>query len=379
MNKTKYLLKKNLLFSNVFSIKEEKDENKEMDSNEEISKIGENKTNDKYNYDYYEYYKNKDLGKIVDILLYSGKEKTTITYYENRTIQELVQYLYDNDYLKQEDNNYKIIYGLEELKPNDYRQISEIISDNDDNQIRIILKKKEKDYIQDKKIEKIYASLENIPSFMDLSEQINVFIKKHKNEDIKYDIKYRNNCCNIMFLSPEISFSFVTFMTNLKFTNKYYRKLIVKIKYNTYNNIKKNNHCLNRNSIILNNSNSTLLKTRNNKSINFKNSFNNNKITNVNRSGSYKYFLLNTEPNKIDDYFNERYKSINESTPYEQENILKKLEKQKSKKKWITHKGFFNGANTKSFNRFINPNNSKLQLSSITNNNNKIFLNVNNL
>ena len=38
-------------------------------------------------------------------------------------------------------------------------------------------------------------------------------------------------------------------MTNLKFKNKYYRKLIVKMKYNNYNLIKKNN-LLNRNPIL---------------------------------------------------------------------------------------------------------------------------------
>lgn len=380
MDSSKYqtlLLKKNLLFSKVFEIKEENDENNENESNEDLPKIKDNKSKGNSNYDND---KNIEFEKIVDILVYSGKEKTTVSFYENKTIQELVEYLYDNNFLSQEKNDFKIIYGLEELKPNDSRLISEIISDNEEKQIRIIIKneEKKKDYIPNKKIEKIYVSLENIPSFMDLSDQINIFINKHQKEEVKYDIKYRNNCCNIMFLAPEISFSFVTFMTNLKFTNKYYRKIIIKIKYN---NIKNNNYHLNQNLLNLNNSSNLLLKTINNKNmnkINSKNIFNHKKINYSSRS--YNHFLLNTEPNKIDDYFNERYKSINESTPYEQENILNKLEKQRSKKKWITYKGFFNGANTKSFNRFINPYKDKIRLASVDNNNNKkIFLNVNNI
>ena len=124
--------------------------------------------------------------------------------------------------------------------------------------IRVIIKAKEKEFLKNKIIEKIYVTLENIPSFMDLSDQINLFINQHK-ENIDYDIKFKNNCCTIMFTSPEISFSFVTFMTNLKFKNKYYRKLIVKMKYNNINNsFKQKINFSNQNSMIQKRNNSLL-------------------------------------------------------------------------------------------------------------------------
>ena len=413
--KYKFLKKKNLLFSDVFSIKEERDSNEEDSKYEKSSKEENIKTEEEKEEnnskdssketESNEENNNNTIRKMikartfvrrekkdnlilnpVTIIIYQDTKKDSILCRSNQTLHELIKYLNDKKVLSnynKEKNNFKILYGLEELKIDDKRKIYEIISDKKsnkpfekENQIRIIIKKKDKDPINNKKLDKIYVSLENIPSFMDLSEQINIFINKYKKEEIKYDIKYKNNCCIIAFYSSEISFSFVTFMTNLKFKNKYYRKLIIKIKYNNFNLIKKNN-LLNKNSIVEDDQSIILLNSIKN---NTKNNVNiQNSINNI-KSNSYDRLLVKTEPNQVNDYFTDRYRSINESTPYDEEKILNKLEKEKSKKKWITYKGFFTDVNKKSFNRFINPYNNKLSLSNIGHSKERrIFLNVNNI
>ena len=333
------------------------------------------------------------LTQPVTILIYSLDKKETIEYRPNKTIRELINHLNFYNYLSDEDkekNNFKVYYGLEELKLNDERKIYEIIlekknkSNENENQslFRVMIINKKKYLLKNKIKEKIYVTLENFPSFMDLSEQINIFIKKYKKEELKYDIKYKNNCCIVLFLSNEITFSFVSFMTNLKFTNKYYRKIVIKIKFNNSHLLKKNqNLFISQNFLTQNDKsrNNSLLNTINNDSL--KINLKKNKI-NCQKSNSYEHMLIRTEPNQINDYFNNRYSSINNSIPYQQEKIINKIENEKSKQKWITNKGFFSGANTKSFNKYINPynNKNKLFLSSISNNKEKILcLNVNDI
>ena len=77
---------------------------------------------------------------------------------------------------------------------------------------------------------------------MDLSTQINNFINSQKNTNINFDIIYKDNSCRILFSSSEISFSFISYMMNIKFKNKYYRKLKIDIKYNALegSNLKNN-------------------------------------------------------------------------------------------------------------------------------------------
>ena len=416
--KPKYINRNNFIFSNVFPIKES---NKDQKSTKEKrqkkikdlwrnendiveEKESEDETSEEniiYKYRYYNKRKREEqesknddprLTQPVKILIYSSNKKESIEFSPNKTIGDLIKYLNLNNYLSdtdKENNNFKVLYGLEQLKVDDERKIYEIVSeknnksDGNDNQcpIRIMIINKKNFLGKNKGIEKIYVTLENIPSFMDLSEQINIFIKKYKNQEIKYDIKYKNNCCIILFLSNEISFSFVTFMTNLKFTNKYYRKIIIKIKFN-------NNHLLKRNQNIDSSQKSLTQKSNTNSLLNTINN-DNSKINlkyniNCQKSNSYSHISVHTEPNQknqIYDYFSNRYSSINYPTPYEQEKIINKIENEKSKKKWMTNKGFFNGVNTRSFNIFTNPYNNKNNLlSSIINNKQrKIFLNDNNI
>ena len=410
--------KSNFLFSGVFSIKEENEKDSNDDDSSDFGNISKEESSSK---EEKEENKSKDSNRKkesneenniirnmikartfvrrekkdniiinpVTVIIYQDKKKDSVLCRSNQTLHELIKYLNEKKYLSnydKEKNDFIILYGLEKLKIDDKRKIYEIISDKKsnkpyekENQIRIIIKNKDKNCVKDKILDKIYVSLENIPSFMDLSEQINIFINKYKKEEIKYDIKYKNNCCNITFLSSEISFSFVTYMTNLKFSNKYYRNLRIKLKYNNAN-YPKNNH-LSNNSIIQNERNNSLLNSINNKNlkINIKKSYD-KKNAGRHKSESYEHISVNTEPNQINDYFNDKYNFINESIPYEQEKILNKLEKEKNKQKWITYKGFFNGVNKKSFNSFINPYKKKISLSNIINNKEKkILLNINSL
>ena len=416
--KPKYINRNNFIFSNVFPIKESNKDQKSTNEKRQKKikdlwrnendiveeKESEDETSEEniiYKYRYYNKRKREEqksknddprLTQPVKILIYSSNKKESIEFSPNKTIGDLIRYLNLNNYLSntdKENNNFKVLYGLEQLKVDDERKIYEIVSeknnksDGNDNQcpIRIMLINKKNFLGKNKGTEKIYVTLENIPSFMDLSEQINIFIKKYKNQEIKYDIKYKNNCCIILFLSNEISFSFVTFMTNLKFTNKYYRKIIIKIKFN-------NNHLLKRNQNIDSSQKSLTQKSNTNSLLNTINN-DNSKINlkyniNCQKSNSYSHISVHTEPNQknqIYDYFSNRYSSINYPTPYEQEKIINKIENEKSKKKWMTNKGFFNGVNTRSFNIFTNPYNNKNNLlSSIINNKQrKIFLNDNNI
>ena len=358
MEKNKFLIKKKLLFSNIFKINDRIEELEEKDSSElftdEDNNNKMNKTSNESEIN--ESYQSNDnmSPKKITIQIYSGCKRYSVMYDINKTLQELIQYLRRKNYILGK-KNLKILYGLSELKINDNRSFLEIISDNNnyldigkDNQLKIIIvENMEKEFIKNKKTEKIYVSLENIQN----------------QKDIKYDIVYKNNCCNITFLSPEISFSFVTFMTNLKFTNKYYRKLIIKYKYNNVQ-IKKN-HYLSQKSLFSNNNNINIINNNilnpnlsrngNRMNLNNYNSYERKNYKNI--SCSYSHIYVKTEPNdinNINNYFNNKYESINNSTPYDQEKIINKLEKEKSKKKWITNKGFFNGVNKKSFNSFIN-------------------------
>jgi len=406
MKKSKFLMKQKLLFTDVFGIKEEKEEDEKKDSSNQ-TKIKEKKlemdniTNKTYNdtesSDFFDKLKEEFLNDNITIIIYSGTKRECIEYNVNKTISDLINYLKEYKYLSKDDiekNSFKILYGLEELKVTDERKLYRIVYDNkinkssgDEDKITIIKKTKEKEFIKNKNVEKINISLENIPSFMDLSEQINIFINKHNKEEIKYDIKFKNNCCNITFLSREISFSFVSFMTNLKFNNKFYRKLRININY--HNTLKIKNRYLNDSLPVINTSdnNDLLNSIQNNRSarnIHLKNLKINQKLNSLsfNRSIINNYYSRNpqfiSDSYESNDYFNDKYNSIRESTPYEQEKIISKLEKENNKKKWITFKGFFSSPNKKSFNRFINPysNNNRILFSIANNKDRKIFLNL---
>ena len=148
---------------------------------------------------------------------------------------------------------------------NDKRKIKNIVGE-DKHDIKFILQAKNKNFINDG-MKKVYIELENIPSFMDLSDQINNFLNSQNDFGINFDIKYKDNCCRILFSSTETAFSFVSFITNIKFSNKFYRKLKIDIKYNALENSDIYRH----------------LRSMSEKGINNNKENNNGKLKNVNK------------------------------------------------------------------------------------------------
>ncbi len=251
------------------------------------------------------------------------------------------------------EKKFEIFYNHKEIPLSDARLMFEIINRNNNNNIEeeeeqendIIFELREKFIKNMGYKDKLYIELENVPSFMDLTTQISYFISL-QNKEVDYELNYNNNVYTLLFSSNQIGFSFVSFMSNLKFTNKYYRKLKVDIHYNTIEKIRYNKNELknNKNKIKNNihspeNSNKILClfpKTKHKKSKSYGNLFNNN--------------ISNDEYNRNNNNF------INNSIPYEQEKLMRRIENAKNRKKWMNLKGFFTSANLQSFNSLISPN-----------------------
>ena len=251
------------------------------------------------------------------------------------------------------EKKFEVFYNHKEIPLSDARLMFEIINRNNNNNIEeeeependIIFELREKFIKNMGYKDKLYIELENVPSFMDLTTQISYFISL-QNKEVDYELNYNNNVYTLLFSSNQIGFSFVSFMSTLKFTNKYYRKLKVDIHYNTIEKIRynKNEFKNNKNKIknIIHspeNSNKILClfpKTKHKKSKSYGNLFNNN--------------ISNDEYNRNNNNF------INNSIPYEQEKLMRRIENAKNRKKWMNLKGFFTSANLQSFNSLISPN-----------------------
>ena len=237
---------------------------------------------------------------------------------------------------------------------NDKRKIKNIVKE-DKHDIKFMLKAKNKNFIN-AKLKKVYIELENIPSFMDLSDQINNFLNLQNDFGINFDIKYKDNCCRILFSSTETAFSFVSYITNIKFSNKFYRKLKIDIKYNALENSDIYGAFRHLRSM----SEENIINNKNNDN-------NNSKIKNVNKNLSVsnihniktKFKLrskrntknFNTEANyEYSDFNGDIFKSVQDSSPYGYEKKLAKMEEMMNKKKWMDHKNFFTNISKNSFN-----------------------------
>ncbi len=291
----------------------------------------------------------------INIVLLYNKEKINIKFNQNRTFEELIKLLEKNYFRVGFKENYKIYYENKEISMSDKRKLNKIVKVTD-NEVKLVLKAIKKEFLNSK-MKRIYIQLENIPSFMDLSEQINKFIKSQKDEEINYDINYKDNSCSILFSSQEISFSFVAFMTNIKFTNKYYRKLKIDIKYNPLNATSNNRNKLRFMSEEnkLSNINKTIEPLTSNNTINPPSGrFNMRTYKSYNKINNRNYYYANTYEN---DYYEDNFKSIRDSSPYDYEKELEKQKKIKDKKNWVGNKDFFTSVNKKSFNRLLRPKN----------------------
>ena len=167
MKKSKFLMKQKLLFSDVFGIKEEKEEDEKKDSknqskfkekNNEKDYIANKTYNDTESSDFFDKLKEEFLNDNITIIIYSGIKRECIEYNVNQTISDLIKYLNEYKYLSDDEvkkNNFKILYGLEVLKVTDERKIYKIVYDNkinkssgDEDKITIIKKTKEKEFIK---------------------------------------------------------------------------------------------------------------------------------------------------------------------------------------------------------------------------------------
>ena len=290
----------------------------------------------------------EDSSSDINIVILYNKEKINTKFSQNRPFCDFVKFLEKKYFKVGFEENYKIYYENKEISMGDKRKINKIVNIKDNNEeIKFTLKAMKKTFLLNSKISRIYIQLENIPSFMDLSQQIYKFIQAQE-EEIDYDINYKDNSCRILFSSQEISFSFVAYMTNIKFSNKYYRKLKIDIKYsplNATNNKKNNLRYMSEENNKLNNINNTIDSIRNNMRT-YKS------YKQMNSKGNYYYY--DTYEN---DYYEDNFKSIRDSSPYDYEKELEKQKKIKDKKNWVGNKDFFTSVNKKSFNRLLRPKN----------------------
>lgn len=341
--------KKETLYRDIFLFNEENESSSEDDDNPEIN-----------------------------ISLYYDGRKIVTKFNRHKPFSEFSKFLQKRYFRVGFEENYKIFYDNVEIPMNDKRKIKKIV-EGEQNEIKFMLKAKVKAFINSN-LKKMYIELENIPSFMDLSDQINNFINSQKKSDINFDIIYKDNCCRILFSSSEIAFSFIAYMTNIKFKNKFYRKLKIDIKYNAlednkYDNFK-NFRALSEERIIGNNDEK---KEDTNKKKNITVSNSNTQIKNKykikTRNNLNKNYKSNTESNNdINmDYYEDNFESVQDSSPYGYENQLAKIQEIINKKKWMGKKNFFTSINKHSFNRLITPNKYFLRFrNNYKNNNNNI-------
>ena len=141
---------------------------------------------------------------------------------------------------------YEIKYKCKEINPKDKRLMSQIINE-DDNEPCFILRKK-KSLINPISKSKTVILIKNLPSFIEISNIIRKFLESLK-DDIDFSVDYKNDCCIVNFNNNEISFSFIAYLTKLKFSNQILRKIKISLEYNKFENIKNKNNFVNLNSL----------------------------------------------------------------------------------------------------------------------------------
>lgn len=300
------------------------------------------------------------------------KEKIATLYMNiNEPFSKLIDLIKEKFKIENFEKKFEIFYNQKEIPLTDGRIMLEIVGNEEEKEEDAIFELREKFIKNIGYKDKLYIELENIPSYMDLTMQITYFISQQKKE-VDYELNYINNKYKLLFSSNQIGFSFISFMSNLKFTNKYYRKLKIDIHYKTIDKISYNNDDEKKDE----NDNKEKDKIKN-KSNNRRNALlspipkrkelklfpkSNNK-----KSKSYKNIFIN---NSNDGYFLNKNNFINDSIPYEQEKLIKRIENARNKRKWMNHKGFFTCANKHTFNSLISPN-LKIHKIKISNNNGK--------
>ena len=306
------------------------------------------------------------------IKIYYKEKMATIYMNINEPFSKFINIIKEKFRIENFEKKFEIFYNHKEIPLTDGRLMIEIISNEEEKEEDVIFELREKSIKNMGYKDKLYIELENVPSFMDLTMQITYFINTQKKE-VDYELNYSNNIYKLLFSSNQIGFSFVSFMTNLKFTNKYYRKLKIDIHYNTIEKLRYENDKeidkekeryikpkmnILHSPYLPNKGLNLLYKPKQKKSKSYGNIFNNNYFSN-------------------DEYNVNKINFINNCIPYEQEKLMRRIEKAKNRKKWMNLKGFFTSANLQSFNRLISPN-KKIHKIKINNNEKKskvFFLN----
>ena len=132
---------------------------------------------------------------------------------------------------------YEIKYKCKEINPKDKRLMSQIINEDDDEPCFIL--KKKKNFINPISKSKTVILIKNLPSFIEISNIIRKFLESLK-DDIDFSVDYKNDCCIVNFNNSEISFSFIAYLTKLKFSNQILRKIKISLEYNKFENIYEN-------------------------------------------------------------------------------------------------------------------------------------------
>ena len=309
------------------------------------------------------------------IKIYYKEKIATIYININEPFCNFINLIKEKFRIENFEKKFEIFYNHKEIPLTDGRLMIEIISNEEEEKEEdIIFELREKSIKNMGYKDKLYIELENVPSFMDLTMQITYFISAQK-KDVDYELNYSNNVYRLLFSSNQIGFSFVSFMSNLKFTNKYYRKLKIDIHYNTIEKIRygsKNDIEKEKEKKIKN----EIEKEQNNNNIKHALSphlatkrLNLLLISKHKKSKSYGNLFKNNNSND-DEYNVNKVNFINNSIPYEQEKLMRKIEKAKNRKKWMNLKGFFTSANLQSFNSLISPN-KKIHKIKINNNTKK--------
>ena len=281
----------------------------------------------------------EDEEDITPIKIYYKEKIATINIRITEPFSALIEDIKNKFKIEKFEEKFEIFFDRKEIALTDGRTISEIIG-NQDHDDYYLFELREK-FVKNLDIkDKLYIELENVPSFMDLTTQITEFIEK-QNKEVDYELNYRNNVYKLLFSSNQIGFSFITFMNNLKFSNKYYRKLKINIHFKTIDKIRYE----------LGNNNN---KKEGNK---FDDSFKKgmNFLYKSNKRKSKSYGILKNSKYNNERYLRNNTNFINYHIPYEQEKLIKRIENAKNRKKWMNHNGFFTNANIKSLNSIISP------------------------
>ena len=271
------------------------------------------------------------------IKIYYKEKIATINLSTAEPFSALIEQIKNKFKIEKFEEKFEIFFDRKEIALTDGRSISEIIGNQE--QYGYPLFELREKFVKNLDIkDKLYIELENVPSFMDLTTQITDFIEK-QNKEVDYELNYRNNVYKLLFSSNQIGFSFITFMSNLKFSNKYYRKLKINIHFKTVDKIRYELDNKNqKDEAKFDNSKKGLnlvYKPKNNKSKSYGNLF-------KNKNNNDRYVRNNTN-------------FINNYIPYEQEKLMKRIENAKNRTKWMNHNGFFTNANIQSFNSVISP------------------------